>query len=462
MTTKHAVLFAMLVAMLTFACQERVPIGEGEQLPAEQDATTPMVCDPGRQVECACLGGDKGVQVCADDGSRFEPCQCPMTPPDGGSDACIPTLAVTEKNAWNQPGPEAYYPAGSTDAVFLGLDFCANACGDFVVANTSIRLENMQPDHPLHIEDLWNFTNARLRGKYWADTISGPVNLVSDVESLGSLAHADFNNPFTIKASECVYLRFTIDIALTEAYPGTLYNNTFKASVLRVEAFGANNFVAIVHQDVIKTVTSPEVQDAGTDAPSNSAAYCDPLDWDPQKAYMGCCGTFTKVNPSDLKAGNLIKASGVHSVYYFGSDGKRYLFPTTIELDSWYAPIDYTYLPAHDYNQICLSVLEITEQQLANIPIGAQQVTRRPGAHVIGITTDPKRYVVDTHRVLRWASPQILEQIYGGPVDARTFLTPDAFFVNYLMGASISSASEYPFVTRYTEADIEVELGIKP
>lgn len=266
MTTKLLMLFAMIVAMLTFACQERVPIGEGEQLPAEQDATAPLVCDPGRQIECACLGGDKGVQVCSYDGSRYEACQCPTTQLDGGSDACVPTLAVTEKNAWNQPGPDSYYPAGFTDAVFLGLDFCANTCGDIVVANTSIRLENMQPDHPLHIEDLWNFTNARLRGKYWADTISGPVNLVSDVESLGSLAHADFNNPFTIKANECVYLRFTIDIALTEAYPGTLYNNTFKASVLRVETFGVNNFVAIVHQDVIKTVTHPEVQDAGTDA----------------------------------------------------------------------------------------------------------------------------------------------------------------------------------------------------
>ncbi len=342
MTTKHAVLFAMLVAMLTFGCQERVPIGEGEQLPAEQDATTPMVCDPGRQVECACLGGDKGAQVCADDGSKFEPCQCPVEP-EAGADAESESVKCS-----------GTFDPGTVMSTVCGPSGQQEGC-----------------------------TVCLLNGTW----------------------------------SPC-YLCGT---SLIDA--------------------GA---------------------DVGTDAPSNSAAYCDPLDWDPQKAYMGCCGTFTKVNPSDLKAGNLIKASGIHSVYYFGSDGKRYLFPTTIELDSWYAPIDYTYLPAHDYNQICLSVLEITEQQLANIPIGAQQVTRRPGAHVIGITTDPKRYVVDTHRVLRWASPQILEQIYGGPVDVRTFLTPDAFFVNYLMGASISSASEYPFVTRYTEADIEVELGIKP
>lgn len=33
-------------------------------------------CVPGAQVTCACPHGDAGVQVCDDDGRRFEPCQC--------------------------------------------------------------------------------------------------------------------------------------------------------------------------------------------------------------------------------------------------------------------------------------------------------------------------------------------------------------------------------------------------
>lgn len=40
-------------------------------------------CVPGTQIECACIGGARGAQVCADDGARFEACQCeaPQAPP---------------------------------------------------------------------------------------------------------------------------------------------------------------------------------------------------------------------------------------------------------------------------------------------------------------------------------------------------------------------------------------------
>lgn len=36
-----------------------------------------QVCTPGEQVDCDCPMGSKGVQVCADDGAGFEPCNCP-------------------------------------------------------------------------------------------------------------------------------------------------------------------------------------------------------------------------------------------------------------------------------------------------------------------------------------------------------------------------------------------------
>jgi hypothetical protein len=37
-------------------------------------------CVPGAQVECACAGGAKGVQLCADDGKKFEKCRCEEAP----------------------------------------------------------------------------------------------------------------------------------------------------------------------------------------------------------------------------------------------------------------------------------------------------------------------------------------------------------------------------------------------
>ena len=43
-----------------------------------------MVCAPGLQVECACVGGAKGAQACKNDGSGYGTCQCP-DPNDGGT-----------------------------------------------------------------------------------------------------------------------------------------------------------------------------------------------------------------------------------------------------------------------------------------------------------------------------------------------------------------------------------------
>jgi hypothetical protein len=39
------------------------------------------VCVPGSQIECACVGGSKGAQVCAADGRRYEQCQCAQVAP---------------------------------------------------------------------------------------------------------------------------------------------------------------------------------------------------------------------------------------------------------------------------------------------------------------------------------------------------------------------------------------------
>lgn len=45
------------------------------------ERTSPAVCEPGRQIACACLAGTSGVQACKDSGRGYEPCQCPSAPP---------------------------------------------------------------------------------------------------------------------------------------------------------------------------------------------------------------------------------------------------------------------------------------------------------------------------------------------------------------------------------------------
>lgn len=202
--------------------------------------------------------------------------------------------------------------------------------------------------------------------------------------------------------------------------------------------------------------------DGNIDEDCASATFCEPLSTNPEEfGYRGCCGSFAHTNA--LVAGNLIKTDTKPAVYYYGSDGKRYLFPSSIELDSWYAPIDATYLPQHDYDAICNQVIELTDAELASIPIGGS-VTKRPGAYITGILSDPKRYIVDTHHTLHWTPNDVLEQLYPGSVAERTHLTPDVFFVSYTIGSSVDSAIDYPLVAwvfKYQQADIEVELGIK-
>lgn len=51
-------------------------------------STKPPVCAPGKQEYCACVGGKPGAQICKNDGSGWDPCECPEAP-DAGVDANV-------------------------------------------------------------------------------------------------------------------------------------------------------------------------------------------------------------------------------------------------------------------------------------------------------------------------------------------------------------------------------------
>lgn len=48
------------------------------------------VCEAGRQVSCACPGGEEGAQRCAEDGSTWRECDCPRGAAggSGGAGSC--------------------------------------------------------------------------------------------------------------------------------------------------------------------------------------------------------------------------------------------------------------------------------------------------------------------------------------------------------------------------------------
>lgn len=49
-----------------------------------------QACVPGKQVACACPGGEQGVQACDADGSRYLPCICTSTPTQATAPALAP------------------------------------------------------------------------------------------------------------------------------------------------------------------------------------------------------------------------------------------------------------------------------------------------------------------------------------------------------------------------------------
>jgi len=131
-------------------------------------------------------------------------------------------------------------------------------------------------------------------------------------------------------------------------------------------------------------------------------------------------------------AGDLIKMDGLSSVYYLGSDGKRYVFPNEATYMSWYS----------DFS----GVVTITASELQSYPIGGN-VVMRPGTKLVKITTDPSVYAVEPNGVLRKIQSEAqAAALFGTNWNKRIVDVPDAFFTNYTIG-SVLPDGQYPIGT---------------
>ncbi|MBI2459134.1 MAG: hypothetical protein HYV53_01105 [Parcubacteria group bacterium] len=129
-------------------------------------------------------------------------------------------------------------------------------------------------------------------------------------------------------------------------------------------------------------------------------------------------------------AGDLIKMSGLSSVYYLAADGKRYVFPNEQTYFSWYS----------DFS----GVVTIPQSELEALPLGAN-VTVRPGTKLVKITTNPKVYAVTANgNLLAIPDEATAATLYGSMWNKRIIDVPDAFFTNYKISVSIVSATAYP------------------
>ena len=122
--------------------------------------------------------------------------------------------------------------------------------------------------------------------------------------------------------------------------------------------------------------------------------------------------------------GDLFKTSDISSVYYLGTDNKRYVFPSESVYFSWYK----------DFN----SVIDIPASELQSYPLGGN-VVMRAGTKLVKITTDPSVYAVEPSGLLRQIKDEVqAKRLYGNNWARRVADIPDAFFVNYQVGEELA------------------------
>ena len=129
--------------------------------------------------------------------------------------------------------------------------------------------------------------------------------------------------------------------------------------------------------------------------------------------------------PVSLSVGDLIKSSLSTSVYYYGSDGKRHLFPNEKTYKSWY--VDWS------------NIKTVPATQLQGLALG-DNVTVRAGTVLVKIQTDPKVYAVEPGGLLRWVPTEArATTLYGSNWAQRIIDVPLVFWVDYSFGSDITT-----------------------
>ena len=133
-------------------------------------------------------------------------------------------------------------------------------------------------------------------------------------------------------------------------------------------------------------------------------------------------------NAATTPAGSLIRGSQP-AVYYITNDGKRLAFPNSATYFTWYP----------DFS----SVKFVSDKTLASFPL-AGNVTYRPGARLLKLSSATTVYAVDHGGVLRAIMNQGAVRFeYGTNWSKLVDDLSDAFYTNYSLGEPIYAELDY-------------------
>jgi hypothetical protein len=153
--------------------------------------------------------------------------------------------------------------------------------------------------------------------------------------------------------------------------------------------------------------------------------------------------------PVDPTHGHLIKGTSNTTVYYLGSDGKRYVFPNDKTYLSWFTTFSF--------------VKQIADAELLKTPLGGN-VTYKPGSRLIKIETAPNVYAITRGGIIRQLKTEdVAEQLYGKDWTKRVDDMPDAFFTNYKDGQPILSFNDFsPSAEEQNTTTIDQDKNLAP
>ncbi len=157
----------------------------------------------------------------------------------------------------------------------------------------------------------------------------------------------------------------------------------------------------------------------------------------------------------DIEVGDLIKIPddgdtktlSDTAVYYFASNGKRYVFPNEKVYFTWYK----------DFS----AVKTIPIDQMALVPIGGN-VTYKAGSKLVKFQTDTKTYLPTKGGVLRWIKTEaVAKGLFGTDWNKQVDDITEAFYVNYRFGNPVESALDAPLdILRAGDATIDIDKGL--
>jgi hypothetical protein len=131
----------------------------------------------------------------------------------------------------------------------------------------------------------------------------------------------------------------------------------------------------------------------------------------------------------------VIKGPNSSTLYWYASNGKRYVFPNANTYYTWYGDF--------------LNVNNVTESELSAITL-AGNVTYRPGAKLIKVESDPKVYAVARYGVLRHVTSESLaSSLYGSDWRSKVQDIPAVFFTNYTVANPIYNAYDFSVANEY-------------